>query len=1031
MLRAHAPTRAVVALGIILACCSTVFALNPSLNINQYAHTAWTVREGFFKGAVNAISQTPDGYLWLGTEFGLLRFDGARSVPWSAPAGEHLPSNNILSLLVTRDGRLWIGTAAGLASWKDGRLTHYPELAGQTVLALLVDRQGTTWAGSFGAPTGRLCAIQGGEVHCSGTNGSLGLGVFSLYEYRGDLWVGAATGLWRWNPGPAKFYPLPYQLPEIHALIEGDNGALWMAVTGEMRQLVGDRTRTYPLSAGQFRPYKLMRDRQGGLWVGSSSQGLLHLHQGSADRFTAAEGLSGENVNSFFEDRESNIWVATNDGLDRFRDFAVPTISFKHESGAIIGSVLAAVDGTVWLGTSDGLSQWRDGPITIYRKRREPLPARSAQAWPTREIIESGLPDNVVESLFQDGQGRIWVSTLRGLAYLEEGRFVPVSPESARIVHSIVEGSPGNLWISDQENGLLHFLDGRKVGQIPWAKLGHQDWATVMIADPVHGGLWLGFYYGGVAFFKDGRVRAAYAASDGLGEGRVTGLQLDQDGTLWTATQGGLSRVKNGRVATLTSRNGLPCDALHWLIEDDANSFWLYMQCGLVRVARSELNASYADPKRTVNTTVFDNSDGVKSLWSAGGYSPGVVKSSDGRLWFVTRGDVSVIDPRQIAFNKFPAPVRIEQITADGTKSQPISGLRLPALVRDVWIDYTALSFVAPEKVRFRYKLEGQDKNWTEVVNQRQVHYSNLRPRNYRFRVAASNNRGVWNENGASFDFSVAPAYYQTTWFLVSCVAAFLVFLWGLYRYRLYQIAREFNANLEGRVDERLRVARDLHDTLLQSFHGLLPRLQAAVNLLPGRASDARQVLEAAVDDAAQAIGEARDAVQDMRRSATTENDLAKAVESMGQQLGAHHKDVTGKAPAFSLEVEGTAQNLHPILRDEIYRIASEALRNAFHHAEARGIEVEIRYDPRQLRVRLRDDGIGIAPDVLRQEGREGHFGVDGMRERAKSIGGKLEIWSELGAGTEVELIVPGTVAYTRQASRRSWPFRSKVGTNS
>jgi len=276
----------------------------------------------------------------------------------------------------------------------------------------------------------------------------------------------------------------------------------------------------------------------------------------------------------------------------------------------------------------------------------------------------------------------------------------------------------------------------------------------------------------------------------------------------------------------------------------------------------------------------------------------------------------------------------------------------------------------------------------------------------------------LWNEAGASFDFSIAAAYYQTAWFRALCLAAFLLLLWELHRLRLHRLSREFNARIEGREDERLRVARDLHDTLLQSFQGLLLRFQAAINLLPGRAPEARQVLEAAVDDAAQAITEARNAVQDLRSSTETRNELSKAVEMLGNELAEQQRAANGDAPAFSVEVEGTTRELHPILRDEVHRITGEALRNAFRHARARRIEVEIRYDARKLRVQVRDDGLGMDGSVL-QQGRTGHFGLAGMRERAKAIGGQLEVWSEQGAGTEVELIMPASAAYAGHAGRR------------
>ena len=297
-------------------------------------------------------------------------------------------------------------------------------------------------------------------------------------------------------------------------------------------------------------------------------------------------------------------------------------------------------------------------------------------------------------------------------------------------------------------------------------------------------------------------------------------IELDGRGAVWAATEGGLSVIKQGRVTTLTSKNGLPCDAVYWRREADDHSNWLYMSCGLVRIAPNELAAWMANPKYTPRTTLFDGSDGVRlhAIPISGYYTPHAAKSADGKLWFVAGAGVSVIDPAHLPVNKLPPPVHIEQIIADDKPYEIKPGMRLPANPHDVTIDYTALSLAAPEKVHFKYKLEGQDRDWREVVNDREVQYSNLRPRQYRFRVMACNNSGVWNETGDTLEFSIAPAYYQTTWFYASCVAAFLAMLWGLYRLRLYQIRREFNAQLDGRVDERMRVARELHDTLLQSF---------------------------------------------------------------------------------------------------------------------------------------------------------------------------------------------------------------------
>jgi signal transduction histidine kinase/ligand-binding sensor domain-containing protein len=1009
--------RGLQTLGIFFALCAGAFALDPSLQIRQYAHKSWRVRDGFFRGSIYSIAQTPDGYLWLGTEFGLVRFDGVRAVTWQPLVDPGVVAGRIVKLLTARDGTLWIGAETGLASLKDSTLTQYPELSQQRVSSLLEDRQGTVWAGSVGVPTGKFCSIQNGRARCFDEEAMVEGGVVGLHEDKQDrLWVAVPSGLWQWKPGPPKFYPIPDQPSGVRPVGEDEDGSLLInRLSRRVVRFVDGRIKSSPLQQAipDDHVWPLLRDRDGGLWVPTFSHGLVHVQRGRVDKFDESEGLSGDAIRDLFEDDEGNIWVATLDGLDQFRDVAVPAFTVKQGLlNPVVWSVLAPRDGGLWLGSALGLGRWHEGRITRF----------GAQGG----LLNGAAP----HSLFEDLRGRIWVSTSREFGYLQGDRFVPMSGVPAGYVRAIAEDRAGDMWLINEQHGLIRLRD-ESVEQITWAALGRKDVATSIVADPRQGGIWLGFLRGDIAYFSGGGLQATYSAKDGLGPGDVLSMRLDAHGALWVATAGGLSRLRNGAFATLSSKNGLPCDRVHWSMED-ADQLWLYTACGLVRIARSEMDLWAAavekneDSKIRVKVTVLDNFDGVRSNLVFHGLTPRVAKTSDGRLWFLPPDGLSVIDPHRFQVNKLPPPVHIEQVIADDKPFEATNGTRLPPRNHNLAIDYSALSLVVPEKVRFRVKLEGQDKDWRELVNVRHVEYTNLPPRHYRFRVLACNNSGVWNEEGASLDFVIPPMWYQTNWFYALCAAAFLGLLWAAYQLRLRQLAAQFNMRLEERVAERTRVARDLHDTLLQSFQGLLPLFQIGIRKLPEGAVDSRKTLQSAIDRASQAIGEGRDAIKGLRMSTIEKNDLAVAIRTIGEEFAAGEN---GRNPiSFQLLVEGTPRNLHPILRDEVYRLATEALRNSFRHSAAHNIEVEIRYDENYLRLRVRDDGKGIPSDVLSQEGREGHYGLPGMRERAKLVGGKLTIWTELDSGTEIELVIPGAKAYVKSA-RPFWYFGKRSAT--
>src|SRR5208283_4171567 len=616
--------------------------------------------------------------MWLGTEFGLVQFDGVHAVPWQPPDGEQLPSSWIKTLLVARDGTFWIGTEKGLASWKDGKLTKYPEVAGQGVTSLLQDPEGTLWFGVRNP--GRLCAVRLAKTTCYGA-GSFGWSVPALYQdHEGNLWVSAQTGLWRWAPSPPEQFRLPYGPIEARALIEGDNGVLLMAtgasgpltssVTGlseGLKQFVDGKTRSYllPGIAGEFRPTCLFRSRDGSLWVGTA-EGLLHLHQGRTDRFSVTDALSGNFIRNIFEDREGNVWVSTEGGLDRFREFAVPTIS-ENEQGLSTSAVTvleATPDGSIWILTADGLNRWQNGHVTVYGKRNVPGKngrndeRESIANASVTKIGNSGLR-GAVYSLGQDDRGRLWAGGGEGVFYFDRGRFVRVPGLPGGNISSIAGDGHGKVWISSLDKDLFYSTPEGVVQRIPWGRIGHKQGAAALLPDRSHGGLWLGFPDGGMAYMKDGQI-SSYNVANGLGNGSVNDLQLGSRGAVWAATGGGLSRVENGRVITLTSKNGLPCDAVNWVMEDNDRSLWLYMACGLVRIASSELEAWVSDPKRKVQIIVFDSSDGVRSRALPGYYGRKVTRSLDGKIWFSPPDGVSVIDPRHVPFNKLPPPVYVQ-----------------------------------------------------------------------------------------------------------------------------------------------------------------------------------------------------------------------------------------------------------------------------------------------------------------------------------------------------------------------------------
>jgi signal transduction histidine kinase/streptogramin lyase len=725
----------------------------------------------------------------------------------------------------------------------------------------------------------------------------------------------------------------------------------------------------------------LFLDREDALWIGTENQGIYRIHGHKLEHFNSADGLSGDSVNKFYEDREGNLWVATSKGIDCFRDLRVATFSTREGLATEeVDSVLAAQDGTVWIGGSGALDAVHQDGVSSVKAGK-------------------GLPGNQVTSLLEDHTGQLWVGLDRTISIYKSGTFRRIDRPDGRpigLVGGMTEDVDNNLWV--QTTGpprtlvRIHDLKVQEAFAVPLVPA-----ARKVAADP-EGGIWLGLMNGDLARYRHGRTEI-FNFKHGE-DSRVNQLIVNPDSSVLGATPLGVVAWKEGKQQTLTVQNGLPCNSVYALIEDSHRALWLYTECGLVEIAGTEMQRWWAKSDITLQLKTFDAFDGVQP-----GRAPfgGAARSPDGRLWFANGVVLQMIDPNHLAVNALAPPVHIEEIIVDRRNYSSGRDLRLPPLTRDLEIDYTALSFVAPQKVRFRYKLEGHDAAWQEPGTRRQAFYNDLRPGSYRFRVIACNNDGVWNTAGAILDFSVAPAWYQTIWFRILCVVFGILIVIVLYRMRVRQIARSISARFDERLAERTRMARDLHDTFIQTIQGSKLVADDALDK-PRDPARMLHALEKLSEWLGQATQEGRAALNSLRSSTTEANDLAQSLRRVTED------GIIPGSMAVTFTVLGDAKRMHPIVRDEIYRIGYEAIRNACLHSSASQLQVELTYG-QDLALRVADNGVGIDSAVA-DRGMDGHFGLQGMRERAVRIGGKLSLVSSSTSGTEINLVVPGGIIF-------------------
>ena len=974
----------------------------------QIIHEFWSFREGAPQ-VVESLAQTTDGYLWLGTESGLYRFDGVRFERFQSPFGDQLPATDISSLFAPRTGGLWIGYRIGgcFSFLKNGKVIDFKFSSSTgTVNGFAQDRHGIVWAVS----TRGVWRFDGSKWQQN------------PYEWN-PQWSAAQVGfdregvLWALTERKSPEFPrqLFYLLPEATKFRKAGNvfveGFTWDAdatilTTHEKRPggpgsglELEDSLPAYPILRKNS---EQTLDRANGIWFVSSYDPLFR-HPAVSPLAEVISTASRRNSQVYdfdpyrysrIVDREGSVWIGAMKGIHRFSYSPLMQLELPNTHGWF--TLAPDERGAVWISSGTG-----SGQSTLYRVADGKVAFQRDQR-------------GVANFAYRAPDTTFWFAGEGGLWHMARGRLTRIelppalaNADNAQFLQAIAEDRSGGMWVSFWNRGLYRFDHGT------WTQDGGRhdlpkQRVYVEFRDQL-GRIWFGSRNNVLAVL-DGEHVQTFGPSDGIRVGEITAI-YGRGSEIWIGGELGLQQFDRGRFRGISAANKECLRGVSGIVETSNGDLWLNGLGGIFHIRRAEIIDALKNSADQVRGERFGRREGLPGLASPMRPLPTAIEGTDGRLWFTVNNGVVWLDPARPSNKVAPPLVAIQSISADD-KAYPIDSLiRLPAYTSSVQISYAAVSLSDPEAVRFRYKLRETDKDWHEGATSKSVSYRNLAQGSYHFIVNASDTNGLWSEHTATAEFTVLPAFYQTAWFRALCAAAFLGLTWAAYNFRLRQLQRQFNARIKERVEERTRIARELHDTLLQSVQGVMFSFQAARNLLPDRTDEAIRTLDQAIREGDEAIAEGRTAIQGLRADRALASNLADLLTAAGKEL-ARSSRAEGEPPAFRVIVEGARQPLSQLLQDDVYRIAREILRNAFHHAHASRIEAEIAFDRQFLRLRIRDDGKGIDREVLEQGARQGHWGLPGVRERAKRIGARLQLWSELGVGTEAELTVPARIAY-------------------
>jgi signal transduction histidine kinase/ligand-binding sensor domain-containing protein len=980
---------------------STAYAIDPNRAMSQYIHDKWGSERGFPGGQVYAITQTSDGYLWIGGQNGLVRFDGLNFRPFQHAKTPSPAPGPVLGLTGDVKGNLWIQQqTAGLLRYHVGVFDDaLPE---------------------FGRTQSSVTAM------CRGSNGEIVISARSrgIFTYNGEEFLKTAS-----DAGGLSVI--------VISMAEGPQGEIWMGTDSGLFALKNGVISPGPKELADRKINCLLPVGSQELWVGTDN-GVLRWTNVSGTWRPLAPILGGDEILAMIRDRDSNTWAGTTKGLFRITPEGVVSMDTTASgTSAVVTALFEDREGNVWVGGTQGLQSLRDSAFTTYS-------------------ASEGMPSDNNGSVYVDSDGRTWFAPLQGGLYrMSKGKVERVTEAglAGDVIYSIT-GRNNELWIGRQRGGLTHlFSKGSRLAAETFTQPnGLAQNSVYAVYQSRDGTVWAGTLSGGVSRYSGGKF-TTYTATNGLASNTVTSILEGSDGAMLFATPSGLSVLTKEGWSTYTEKDGLPL-TVNCLFQDSAGTIWAGAPEGLAFFNGGRFQVP-KEPAALHEEILGIAEDTIGSLWVATsnhvlrvkrdkllrggiedsdirefGFADGlhgvegvkrqrsVVTGPLGRIWFSMNRGLSVVDPARQLLGSAPALVDIQTVSADSVAIDPRGPIDVPVGSQRITFSFAGLSLSIPERTRFRYMLDGFDHGWSEPVASREAVYTNLGPGRYRFHVMASNGDGQWNSDEAAISFEIEPRLWQTFWFQLCCLFAAAVAVFALYRLRLFQMARQLNGRFEERLAERTLIAQELHDTLLAGFLSASMQLHVACDRVSPD-SPAKPALNRVLQLMGQVIEEGRNAVRGLRSTSNDSLELGKAFSRIPEELGVE------ESGGFRVVVEGRATPLHPLTRDEVYRIGREAVVNAFRHSRAKSIEIEVEYSVKHLRVLIRDDGCGIDPQVL-QSGREGHWGLPGMRERAEGIGARLRVWSRTAAGTEVELLVPAHIAFQNPAKsgRLGWAVR-------